>query len=99
MVKSKNLPDKHSGYNSWSIKRTIREASNIARWSPWHSHAWMEEARDSLSLDYPFYSEYNAAAREINLYWLRLNNYRWYNESEFWAIDGEPQPVKLIEYI
>lgn len=99
MVKSKNLPERYSGYNSWSIKRTLREAHNIARWSPWHAHAWMEEARDALSLDYPFYSDYNRVAEEINCYWVHLRRYRWYNEAEFWSIDGEPQHIKLIEYI
>lgn len=99
MVKSKNLPDKYSGYSVWSTKRTLREAKNVARWSPWHAHAWMEDARDSLSLDNPLYKEFNEAAYEMNLYWFRLRQFRWYNEAEFWAIDGEPQSLTLIEYV
>ena len=99
MVKSKNLPEKNSGYADWDIKRTLREARNIARWSPWHAHSWMEEARNQLSLDAPFYSEFNYVAEQINLYWLSMDNYRWYNESAFWAIDSEPQPLTLIELI
>lgn len=99
MIKSKNLPDRHSGYSDWGIKRTLREAKNVSRWSPWHAHAWMDEARDALSLDYPFYSEFNEAAEAINAYWLLMRRFRWYNETEFWKIDGEPQPLTLIELI
>ena len=32
------------GYNVWSRRRTIDEAKNIARWSPWIAHEWMAES-------------------------------------------------------
>lgn len=99
MVKSTSLDASKSAYSTWSIKRTLREAKNISRWSPWHAHIWMEEARNALSLDAPFYSEYNDTAKEINLYWIRMRRFRWFNEADFWGIDGEPQPLTLIEYI
>jgi hypothetical protein len=99
MVKSSTLEKSSSAYVNWGIHRTLREAKNVSRWSPWHAHIWMEEARNYLSLDAPFYSEYNDAATEINLYWLRMRKFRWFDEAEFWSIDSNPQPLTLIELI
>ena len=90
MVKSSTLEQSKNAYVNWGILRTLREAKNVARWSPWHAHIWMEEARDALSLDYPLYTEFNDTAKEINLYWAKLSRFLWYNESEFWSIDNKP---------
>lgn len=102
MVRIKNkVPPKYSnaGYSVWSVRRTIAEAINVSRWNPWLAHAWMEEARNQLSLDKPFYSEYNEAVRKINAYWLNLTKCRWYNEVEFWAVNGETYNLTLLEEI
>jgi hypothetical protein len=95
------LPDKYSsaGYSDWGIKRTIREAENVARWNPWLAHAWMSEAKNQLSLDSPYYSEYDAAVERINAYWDSIKSHRWYNEAEFWAIEGEIQPPQKLSSI
>lgn len=97
----RNFPEKYSGsgYSDWGIRRTIRESLNVARWSPWHAHAWMEEARDRLSLDEPYFDEFNKAVQAMNLYWLSLRHYRWYDESDFWSFDGEPRPLTFLEQI
>lgn len=101
MAKKPRIPEKYSsaGYSDWGIKRTLREAKNVARWSPWHAHQWMEEARNYISLDNPYYEEFNEAVYIINSYWLSMRNYRWFDELTFWSLDGEPNPVTLIEPI
>ena len=102
MVKRKNkVPDKYSsfGYAVWDIRRTLREAENVARWNPWLAHQWMEEARNALTLDTPFYSEYDRAVDRINHRWLLLKRLRWFNELEFWEIDGETNETTLLEKI
>jgi hypothetical protein len=95
------LPDKYSsaGYSDWPIRRTISEAVNVARWNPWLAHAWMEEARNQISLDNPFYQEFDDAAAKINAYWRSLPKYRWFNEDAFWERDGmsyHPTYIQLI---
>jgi hypothetical protein len=85
-----------NGYSSWDIKRTIREAENIARWNPWLAHAWMEEARNQLSLDAPFFKEYDEAVDRINERWTVQRNFIWYNESDFWNFNGEPREPALL---
>jgi hypothetical protein len=104
MIKPKNknkVPAKYSnaGYSVWPIRRTISEAVNISRWNPWLAHAWMEEARNQLSLDNPFYSEYNQAVERINQYWLNMRNFIWFDETEFWALNGETYPLTLLTEI
>ena len=39
------------GYSTWSRRRTIDEAKNIARWSPWIAHEWMAESIQGASID------------------------------------------------
>ena len=98
MKRKQNIPAKYSasGFSDWGIKRTIREALNVSRWNPWLAHAWMAEALDQLSLEAPYFTEYDNAVEKINLYWRSLPYYRWYNESDFWSLDGVPQnPVFL----
>ena len=102
MAKLKNyIPDKYSsfGYSDWGVRRTIREAENVSRWNPWLAHAWMEEAHDQLSLDAPFFDEFDAAVERINTYWLTIAKFRWYDETSFWNIEGvyhKPQLLKKI---
>lgn len=93
------LPEKYSsaGYSDWGIKRTIREAENVSRWNPWLAHAWMEEARDQLSLEKPYYTEFDEAAMRMNRYWLRLRRFRWFNELEFWMLNGEARGITFIQ--
>ena len=45
------------GYNVWSRRRTIDEAKNIARWSPWIAHEWMAETSEG-ALVAPSIGEY-----------------------------------------
>lgn len=76
----------HTGYNVWSVRRTIDEARNIARWSPWKTHEWMEEARNRLDIyDAPFHSQFDEAVHEINALWKSLERFSWFNPSEFWS--------------
>lgn len=88
-----------AGYCDWGIKRTIREAENVARWNPWLAHAWMEEAHDRLSLDNPYYSEYDEAVERINAYWVLMRRFRWFDETEFWSKDGESLGLTLLETV
>lgn len=88
-----------SGYSVWSFGRLIREAENVARWNPWVAHAWMEEARNRLSLDVPYYSEFNYTAERINAHWELLKKFPWFDEGEFWELDGQVHKTTYIEYI
>ena len=99
MAKKRTLPAKYSavGYAVWEVRRTIREAENVARWNPWLAHAWMEEARNELSLERPFFSEYDAAVARINARWEFMSRQRWFDSAEFWKLDGEtyePTPIQ-----
>lgn len=88
------------GYSNWSIRRTISEAENVARWNPWLAHEWMEEALNQLSLDNPFYSEYNNAVDRINYRWELLKKFEWFNEGEFWQNSAkDPGITKLLDKI
>lgn len=101
MAKAKNkVPDRYSsaGYSDWGIKRLIREAENVARWNPWLAHAWMKEALDQISLDRPFFQEYDDAVGRINAYWKLLPKFRWYDEATFWNLDGVPTTPVLLKY-
>lgn len=100
MARKQMLPAKYSatGYSVWETRRTIREAENISRWNPWLAHAWMNEARDELSLERPFFADYDAAVDRINAYWIMLTRFAWFNESEFWSIDGEAYGITLLEH-
>lgn len=101
MVKAKPLPFGTAvGYSTWNVRRTIREAENVARWNPWKAHEWFEEARERINIDTaPFFEEYDAAARRVNAYWISLQNKRYYDMREFWKKDKTFIPPKLIETI
>lgn len=88
-----------SGYNVWPFSRLIREAENVARWNPWVAHAWMEEAKNCLSLDLPYYSEFNEVAQRINARWALLKRFHWFNEGDFWELDGTIHKTTYIEYV
>jgi hypothetical protein len=100
MVKKFKLPAKYSatGYSVWNIRRTIREAENVARWNPWLAHAWMNEARDALSLDAPFFTEYDQAVERINNRWKLLEQFHWFNSIDFWKLDGEEYSPTYLLY-
>jgi hypothetical protein len=98
MVRKRTLPAKYSavGYSVWDTRRTIREAENVARWNPWLAHAWMEEARDMLSLDRPFFTEFDAAVDRINTRWALLQRFIWFDVDEFWKLNGESYPPTYL---
>lgn len=100
MVKRIKLPAKYSatGYSVWDTRRTIREAENVARWNPWLAHAWMSEARDELSLDRAFFTEFDDAVSRINARWLLLERFHWFDSTAFWKLDGQEHPVTLLNY-
>ena len=99
MARKIKLPAKYSatGYSVWDVRRTIREAENVSRWNPWLAHAWMEEARNELSLDKPFFNEYDTAVVRINARWLLLTSFTWFDQINFWTLDGEPFAVTLLD--
>ena len=99
MARKVTLPAKYSatGYSVWDVRRTIREAENVARWNPWLAHAWMEEARNDLSLDKPFFTEYDNAVTRINARWRLLSTFHWFDENAFWTLEGEVFPITFLE--
>lgn len=99
MARKNTVPIKYSasGYSVWDVRRTIREAENISRWNPWLAHAWMEEARNELSLEKPFFIEYDEAVSRINAYWLMLTRFHWFDENAFWSLEGESFPLTFLE--
>lgn len=91
MAKTRKKAIPTGGYSSWSTARTLREAENVSRWNPWLAHLWMEEARNSINLDNPLYTDFNDVAARINSYWRIISRFHWYNEETFWeAIDRPP---------
>lgn len=98
MAKKRSVPAKYSavGYSDWSIRRTIREAENVARWNPWLAHAWMEEARNALSLELPFFTEFDTAVERINARWRLLERFHWFDREEFWQLEGESYPTTYL---
>lgn len=99
MARKRSLPAKYSavGYAVWDVRRTIREAENVARWNPWLAHAWMEEARNELSLERPFFTEYDNAVERINARWKFMSRQIWFDEIEFWKLEGETYPPTMLE--
>lgn len=86
------------GYSDWSIIRTLWEAENIARWSPWRTHEWMEEAANRLDIVHaPYFEEYNDAVKRINAIWKQNTRYRWYNEKDFWKDGKTYRSPKMLE--
>ena len=74
------------GYNVWSRRRTIDEAKNIARWSPWIAHEWMAESIQGASIDeFEILERHDKAADEINAMWRRRAKHYYYDEKEFWG--------------
>ena len=89
-----------TGYTDWSIKRTIHEAENIARWNPWKAHEWMEEARNRLDLyEAPYHEYYDRAVKRINALWKSNSQCRWYDAKEFWKRGKVTYPPKMLEPI
>lgn len=87
------------GYTVWSVRRTIREAVNVARFAPWCAIEWMEEARDRISLENPLYDEFDEGVNRINAIWRSYERMHWYNPREFWRrgkVVHNPQRVKLF---
>jgi len=87
------------GYSHWGVRRTLREALNAARWSPWSAVYWMEEARDMLTLETPLYDEYDDTAHRINALWTQFERHHWYDASTFWKkgnVRYPPQRIKLF---
>ena len=100
MARKRSIPAKYAGigYSVWSIRRTIREAENISRWNPWLTHAWMAEALDQISLENPFFTEYDNAVARINAYWHMLPRFHWFDEIQFWSLEGESYPPTFLRY-
>lgn len=97
---AKKIDTRHivSGYTDWGVRRTIKEAENIARWNPWLAHAWMQEARDHLSIDIPeLFQEFENAVYRINTYWIRLSRFHWFNEQTFWVFNKESTGLTLLK--
>lgn len=87
------------GYSTWGVRRTLREALNVARYSPWTAIKWMEEARDFIDISSPFYDEYDDTARKINALWKSFEKFHWYDSGEFWkkgTVKHPPQKIKLF---
>lgn len=98
MAKAKQSVLTRIGYSDWSVRRTIDEAENIARWSPWLAHEWMEEAAARLDIMYaPHHDYYDAAVKRINAYWKQHRKYRWFNEREFWKDGKTYLPPKMLD--
>ena len=96
MAKAKQSILTRIGYSDWSVRRTINEAANIARWSPWLAHEWMEEAAARLDIMYaPYHEEYNQAVKRINALWKKHRQYRWFNEREFWKASAIEKGVPI----
>jgi hypothetical protein len=88
------------GYTDWGVRRTLREAENAARWSPWSAIQWMEEARDQISLENPLYDEFDRTATKINALWKSYERHSWYEAKVFWkkgTVSFPPQRIKLFD--
>ena len=86
------------GYTVWSVRRTITEAENVARWNPWVAHEWFDEARGRLDIyDAPFHEDYDRAVKRVNYYWRSLRRMRYYDEREFWKKGKVSYPPKFLE--
>jgi hypothetical protein len=75
-----------SNFTDWSIKRTIDEAANIARWNPPIALQWFEEAACRLDISMPEYMDYyDKYAKQTNKYWSQLESYRWFDKKDYWG--------------
>lgn len=95
-MKKEKVSYEVQGYVNWSIRRTISEAEHVARWAPWVAHAWMEEARQDIDLDKPFYNEFDDACARINSRWKNKEFYSWFNIDEFWKLDKQQMEPKFL---
>ena len=87
------------GYSTWGIRRTLQEALNVARYSPWTAIKWMEEAKDFIDIHSPFYEQYDDTARKINALWKSYEKYHWYDAQDFWkkgTVKHQAQTIKLF---
>jgi hypothetical protein len=87
------------GYSVWSVKRTLREAVNVARYSPWCAVEWMDEAKNRISLENPLFDEFDKAAERINALWRSYERMHWYEAREFWRrgkVVMLPQRIKTF---
>ena len=85
-------------YSDWGIKRTIREAENVARWNPWKAHEWMNEARDRMDLDNMFFDEYDRPL--VLSSWLVSNASTWtsaasYTQASYVSYSGKYYRAEL----
>ena len=100
MAKAKQTVLTRIGYSDWTVRRTIDEAENIARWQPWICHEWMEEAAARLDNVYaPHHDYYDAAVKRINAMWKKHRQYRWFNEREFWKDGKTYQSPKMLDQL
>ena len=87
-----------TGYNDWSVMRTIREAENIARWNPWKAHEWMEEARQRLDLfNAPYHDQFDDAVHRINALWRSNMQCHWYDSKTFWMDGKQSRQPKFLD--
>lgn len=87
-----------TGYNDWSVMRTIREAENIARWNPWKAHEWMEEARQRLDLfNAPYHDQFDTAVHNINNLWRSNMCCHWYDSKTFWMDGKQSRQPKFLD--
>ena len=85
------------GYSVWSVKRTLRESINVARYSPWCAVEWMDEAKNRISLDNPLFEEFDEAANRINALWRSYERMHWYEAREFWRRGKVVMPPQRIK--
>ena len=97
MARSRKTKIINTSYTIWPILRTIKEAEGVARWNPWLAYSWMEEVRNEISLDKPFYYEFDEAAARINNRWRLNSEFPWYVESDFWEAEDRPAERTYIE--
>ena len=99
MARAKPVPfGTDVGYSDWSVRRTIHEAENVARWNPWLAHEWMEQAHNRLDIySAPFHEQYNRAVHRINAYWRSITSNYYYSQKEFWSKGKFSLPPKMLE--
>ena len=85
------------GYSVWSVRRTLREAINVARYSPWCAVEWMDEAKNRISLENPLFDEFDEAAERINALWRSYERMHWYEAREFWRRGKVVMPPQRIK--
>ena len=81
-----------SSFVDWSVRRTCREAANVARWNPLLALAWFREAANRIDPFSDDYDYYNDIATQTNRYWIKQETYQWYDKNDFWGI----APIKRV---